>query len=925
MARYDAFVSYTHADEGEVAKRLQAGVEKFGKPWYRTRSLRLFLDTNSLTASPGLWSSIEGALADSRWLILVTSPRAVESPWIDREIRWWLDNRSASTMLIVVADGTLKWDPKAGDFDSEVSTALPPALLGAFEEEPHWVSIPSATEPSELELRVAIVDIATPLRGVSKEKLVAAAEQERRRTMRWVRGVILTLSALLIAAVAAGLIALNQRSAAISQANLALSREVASASETVAGTNLSVAMLLAVQAYRMDANAQTRAALFGADTTSPNLVRFLDAGGEVKQLAGSANGRSALAALADGRVLLWESTDGSAKQLFRLPRTPSSIAISSDGSVAAASDPSRCLLWRRGRAVMRLPVPTGLHCDAVALSPSGKTVVYHGTAPIGGAFESITVAPVDHPDRGVVHRDPFGTTTRIIVPSDDRALLVAGGAVMWRRFSDWRGAERNVGAGAHDYEQAVSGDGRLFIVSNGSTPVPIMRTTGSSDISTPDFKVDVPLPNQKSVTLSPDGSELAVAGPGEIYVAPVSPSQKATVEPDEGRSVLSGQDAELVAFAGDAHLLSAAGNQIAVWDTNQLDRLARSETVPLEAACELCGPSKVSISPDGERVAVVNDNGTGGFLESLEGKVAREKLPEEFESRYGNPVWQGDGEFVAIPVWSPSGGTSGPVPNTESMPPDVRTWPVDMGTSEEYELTNGPSADGDGAILVDTTGIVTQQQVESGEPTGTSSDPSASHAGEGQASSAAISSSGKLLAIAYEDGVHVEELPSRRLVSRIGTSGYGTVAFAGDHLLVQSTTGGLEVWNENGRKRQQVIGGAGTGWLTGSPDGTTAAVSSSEDGTIRLIDLESGGEVATLQTPGGSAHLKTGLAFSPDGDRLVAVSELFGKSYTAELVSRDISDASLVRTACAAAGHQLTAVEWQAFVGTNPPDDLACR
>jgi WD40 repeat protein len=181
------------------------------------------------------------------------------------------------------------------------------------------------------------------------------------------------------------------------------------------------------------------------------------------------------------------------------------------------------------------------------------------------------------------------------------------------------------------------------------------------------------------------------------------------------------------------------------------------------------------------------------------------------------------------------------------------------------------------------------------------------------------------LAIAYEDGVHVEELPSRRLVSHIGTSGYGTVAFAGDNLLVQSTTGGLEIWNENGRKRQQVIGSTGTGWLTGSPDGTMAAVSSSEDGTIRLVDLESGGEVATLQTPGGSAQLKTGLAFSPVGDRLVAVSEIFGKSYTAELVSRDISDASLVRTACAAAGHQLTASEWRAFVGTSPPDDLVCR
>src|ERR1700712_1966823 len=87
-AKYDAFVSYSHAEDRGVAKRLQAGVEKFGKPWYRTRGLRLFLDTNSLTANPGLWSSIERALEESEWFVLVTSPRVVESQWVDREIRW---------------------------------------------------------------------------------------------------------------------------------------------------------------------------------------------------------------------------------------------------------------------------------------------------------------------------------------------------------------------------------------------------------------------------------------------------------------------------------------------------------------------------------------------------------------------------------------------------------------------------------------------------------------------------------------------------------------------------------------------------------------------------------------------------------------------------------------------------------------------
>ena len=76
MPKYDAFVSYSHAGEQEIARRLQEGVERFAKPWYRTRSMRLFLDKNSLTASPGLWSSIEEALAESRWLVLIEIGRA---------------------------------------------------------------------------------------------------------------------------------------------------------------------------------------------------------------------------------------------------------------------------------------------------------------------------------------------------------------------------------------------------------------------------------------------------------------------------------------------------------------------------------------------------------------------------------------------------------------------------------------------------------------------------------------------------------------------------------------------------------------------------------------------------------------------------------------------------------------------------------
>lgn len=925
MPKYDAFVSYSHAGEEEIAQRLQEGVERFAKPWYRTRSMRLFLDKNSLTASPGLWSSIEEALAESRWLVLIASKRAGRSPWVEREIRWWLENRSAKTLIIVVADGQLAWDRDRNDFDPETSSALPPVLQGALDEEPLWVPI-VGEKPSDEELRSAIIDVAAPLKGISKERLVAAAEQERRRMMRWVLGVITGLSVLLVAAIVAGVIALNQRSSALAQAKLAESRQVAAASEAAAGENLSTAMLLAVQAYRMDPNAQTRAALFNADTTSPHLVRFVDAGGEVVQLAGSNDGRAALAALANGRVMLWETADQPARELFRLPRKPSGVTISSDGSVAAAADPSRCLLWRRGEPPVRLPVAVGLHCDAVGVSPSGKTVVYHGTAPSSN-YGTTTVASVEDLSHRVMHPDPLPGIGRVVVPSDSRALLGNAGSVIWRRFSDWSGGQETYGGfGAHTYESAVSADGKLFIISNGATQVPILRTNGSADARHPDFMVEAPLPNQTTLALSPDGSQLAVAGPGEIYVSPVFKPEEGALEPNSGRFNLSGQSASIIAFAGETHLLSAAGNEVAFWDTDQLDRLSHSEMVPLEPTCELCGGSKISVSPDGKRVAVVTDSGASGFIQSLTGPVKRETLhSSSYEYSFGAPIWQGDSKFVAIPAWPFAGGTSAPPPTLDESAVSARLWDVSGTGVELSELAEGPGRDGNTGVIVNTDGTVVEQRLSNGETVGSSTDP-ASAADEESASSAAISPTG-LLAIAGEDGVRIEELPSRRLVNRISTGGYGAVAFAGNHLLVQRVAGDLEVWSEDGGERQQVIASRGFGWLTGSPDGRWAASVGSEDGLIRLIDLETGGEVARFETPDHLSHLKTGLAFSPDGEQLVAVSEVLSENDVtdkAELVSRQLSDSSLVHTACAAAGHELTSAEWQALLGSAPPSNLNC-
>jgi hypothetical protein len=133
---YDAFISYSHAKDKPVATALRSVVQKLGKPWYRGRALRVFRDDTSLSATPHLWPSIEQALGQSRFLILLASPEAAASRWVGREIAYWLDHNSADTILIALTDGELDWDEAASDFRWSEMTPLPAALKSRFAHEP---------------------------------------------------------------------------------------------------------------------------------------------------------------------------------------------------------------------------------------------------------------------------------------------------------------------------------------------------------------------------------------------------------------------------------------------------------------------------------------------------------------------------------------------------------------------------------------------------------------------------------------------------------------------------------------------------------------------------------------------------------------------------------------------------------------------
>ncbi len=124
---YDAFISYDHDDQ-PVAYGIQRGLHKVGRRMSQLRALRVFRDSTDLTASPDLWGKVTEAMDHSRYMIVVLSPNAVVSPWVNKEVTYWLKQRGADQLLFVIASGSLVWEEAAGRFAPDCSDAALPVL-----------------------------------------------------------------------------------------------------------------------------------------------------------------------------------------------------------------------------------------------------------------------------------------------------------------------------------------------------------------------------------------------------------------------------------------------------------------------------------------------------------------------------------------------------------------------------------------------------------------------------------------------------------------------------------------------------------------------------------------------------------------------------------------------------------------------------
>jgi DNA-binding SARP family transcriptional activator/WD40 repeat protein len=779
--------------------------------------------------------------------------------------------------------------------------------------------------------------------------------------------VLAAVAALLLVAVATGVVALISQQRASNQARVALARQLGA--QAVNEPRLDRAMLLAREAVNLDRSPQTEGTLLATLQRNPAVIGTF---------ALPVDLASQLAVSPDGRTL--------AVSHFRI----SKYGFTDDPRVSLGDirfyDP-------RTRAQQRAPVP---HFGGVA-------------APVYSRDGSLLAYPTDNPDlQSIAVRDahtlrrlatltfdpiqaarltPDVAHAGIMIAPDGRTIYCAyrvydltrsfakaPGATYLARWSLPSGrllSTTRIDPGAVLAVRLIDEGARLLVVDAHSVSTfdasPVRRV--SSVAITP---TSAPL---SAAAISPDGATVAVGSPtGQVSFVDSSTGQgrpgtgahgsavtSLTYSPD-GRSVVStgndnkvivwdpqtAQSAEVlaapaeqvqyVAFSPDGTTLytSSLGGVLLEWDLTGDRSFGRHFAVgPGSPCCRTVLPPAppLALSPNGSTFAVRLGTSTVGLFSA--------HTLHELASFTIGPK----GTMITALAWSPTR----PVLAVAGYSGLVQLWRVDgtprlaRSLTGLYAVPGAPEAvqalafSPDGRFLAasdssrtDTRGIagiglLTQYGTKFAvlaiwrASNGTLVVPQIDlGAGQGPADALAFSRHGGLLAASRPDSSVLILDPAtgqvRHWVHPLGADETVSLAFAPNGTLATGTGGGIvQLWNP--ASGDQIAGpvAVAAGPVTSiafDPTGQRFATTGGQDGTVKLWSSSTLEQEGTaLNTEQGAA---TTAAFEPGGKNLLVVDD-HGNGFT-----WPTSLAAWERRACTVAGRNLTPAEWARYIPGHP-------
>ncbi|WP_339743667.1 toll/interleukin-1 receptor domain-containing protein [uncultured Maricaulis sp.] len=213
QAKYRAFISYNH-DDSRWAQRIHRALEAYRLPGNLVgtatdygpvpkRLTPIFRDRDDLPATGDLTASVRAALANSDVLIVVCSPAAAASRWVNQEIREFRGAHPTGDILAVIIAG----DPGAAAGNQPGNqSCFPPALLES-DAEPVGADFRRGGDG----FRMGVLKLAAGMLGLRLDQIIQRDLQRRQR-----RVTAVTMVSLLLALIMSGLtlVAFSARSEA---------------------------------------------------------------------------------------------------------------------------------------------------------------------------------------------------------------------------------------------------------------------------------------------------------------------------------------------------------------------------------------------------------------------------------------------------------------------------------------------------------------------------------------------------------------------------------------------------------------------------------------------------------------------------------------------------------------------------------------
>ncbi|MDP9293207.1 MAG: hypothetical protein M3O90_02075, partial [Actinomycetota bacterium] len=491
--------------------------------------------------------------------------------------------------------------------------------------------------------------------NATERVFLADSRTASERSQRRLRAVLAGVAALLVLAVIAGVIALDQRGTARDEATAAEAQRLGA--RALLDDQLDRSLLLARQGVALDDTVRTRGNLLGALLRSPAAIGVIRADRTtVLSAAVDPDGRTLAVGNISGEVLLFDTrTRRRVTTVVPASNEPGiyALAYSPDGrrlAVAYPSVPGATAEYPAGwravvalvdghthRVVERLEMPVEQAIAGVQFSPDGRTlgVTLYGETATLRRFDARTgrrsgaPVPSDHPGR--LTFDPFQYWPRspVMITSDGRRVVVGGeDGVTVRDAATLSVLKRFPAAGTDPIRTlptayALSGDDRTMAIGGEDGSLRLLDlSSGKLQTASGRHRAAV-----NEARFTPDGRTLVTTGEdGDVILWDVRQAAAAETLSGHARSAFSPQ----IADDGKTLYTASLDGTVLIWDLVGSRRLGRRFTAGT-------GDSfRYSLSSDGRLLAHGQDDGAISLVD-MRTLTRREPFPVVSESGVEGP------------------------------------------------------------------------------------------------------------------------------------------------------------------------------------------------------------------------------------------------------------------------------------------------